>query len=385
MKKRHILFGLCITLALASCEDAIRDITGGTTPTPNPTPDPIAEVIPADINTDGFDFFEKMQGHWVGSNRVIADDYDWFAWDYRAISKSHIHGIHEGGSLGNLLTSFFVTNYKGKRTIMGRNGGLLSGIYRTSYFVLDKVEDRNSEGKYYRFVDAIGNKNIMSFELRFKNDSLYFNSYTSNLGSRIPTRHMTFKGKKMHMELAQAAASATNYPQNTIDDGLDFADGFKAENLYVKQGEQAATSATFLAQQANNNIYELAPQSGDPYQITDHPRLGTLTVNLTRNSQITDTNLLVYLSKDPLTDTNGYLTSNSAAFDTLLHFPSLENKEDTFLFTYLHPGEYYLTVIADKTGDGAPNQGDILSISKKITVAPLENKIENVTNIDVQN
>mgnify|MGYP000188630611 CR=1 FL=1 len=382
MKKQFILFGLLLSLSLISCEENIRDITsGGTTPLPEPT----TEVLPIDINIDGFDFLNKMQGHWVGSNRVIADDYPWFGWDYRAISKSHIHGIHEGGSLGNLFTSCFVTNYKNKKTIMARNGGLLSGIYRTSYFVLDKIEDRNTEGKYYRFVDAIGSKNIMYFELRFKNDSLYFNSYTSNLGSRIPSRHMTFKGKKMHTELAQAAANATNFPQNTIDNGLDFANGFKTENLYVEQAGQTPKSATFLAQQTNNNVYELAPQSGDPYQITDHPRLGTLTVNLTRNNQITETDLLVYLSRDSLTDGNGYLTANIDAYDTLLHFPNLENKEDTFLFTYLHPGDYYLTVIADKNDDGAPNQGDILSISKKITIAPLENKTENVTNIDVQN
>ncbi|WP_299134747.1 hypothetical protein [uncultured Tenacibaculum sp.] len=383
MKKRHILFGILITLSLTNCEDGIRDITGGGTATPNPNP--LTEVIPTNINTDGFDFLEKMQGHWVGSNRVIADDYPWFGWDYRAISKSHIHGIHEGGSLGNLFTSFFVTNYKGTRTIMARNGGLLSGIYRTSYFVLDKVENRNTEGKYYRFVDAIGSKNIMYFELRFKNDSLYFNSYTSNLGNRIPSRHMTFKGKKMHIELAQTAANATNFPQNIIDTGLDFKNGFKPENLYVEQGGESAKSATFLAQQTNNNVYELAPQSGDPFQITNHPRLGTLTVNLTRNSQISETDLFVYLSRDPLTDANGYLTTNMNAYNTLLHFPSLENKENDFLFTYLHPGEYYLTVIADKNDDGSPNQGDILSISKKVTILPLENKIENVTNIDVQN
>ncbi len=383
MKKRHILFGILITLSLTNCEDGIRDITGGGTATPNPNP--LTEVIPTNIDTDGFDFLEKMQGHWVGSNRVIADDYPWFGWDYRAISKSHIHGIHEGGSLGNLFTSFFVTNYKGTRTIMARNGGLLSGIYRTSYFVLDKVENRNTEGKYYRFVDAIGSKNIMYFELRFKNDSLYFNSYTSNLGNRIPSRHMTFKGKKMHIELAQTAANATNFPQNVIDTGLDFKNGFKPENLYVEQGGESAKSATFLAQQTNNNVYELAPQSGDPYQITNHPRLGTLTVNLTRNSQISETDLFVYLSRDPLTYANGYLTTNMNAYNTLLHFPSLENKENDFLFTYLHPGEYYLTVIADKNDDGSPNQGDILSISKKVTILPLENKIENVTNIDVQN
>ncbi len=384
MKKQFILFGLILSLSLISCEDGIRDITGGGT-IPIPEPTPTTEVIPVDINTDGFDFLEKMQGHWVGTNRVITDDFPWFAWDYRAISSSHIHGIHEGGTLGNLMTSFFVTNYKGKRTLMARNGGLLSGIYRTSYFVLDKVEDRGTDGKYYRFVDAIGGDTIMYFELRFNQDDLFFNSYTSNLGNRIPSRHMTFKGKKMNIELAQAAATATGYPQNTVDTGLDFADEFRADYLYLPAGETVPKSATFLAQQSANNVYELAPQSGDPYTIIDHPRLGTLTVNLTRNTEITNDNLLVYLSKDALTDTNGFLTSDVNAYETLLHFPNLEDKENTFLFTYLHPGDYYLTVIADKNNDLAPTEGDILSISKKITIAPLENKEENVTNIDVQN
>lgn len=384
MRKPSILFGLIIAVALTSCEDGIRDITGGgSTPTPQPTP--TTEVVPVDITKDGFDFLEKMQGHWVGTNRVIADDYPWFAWDYRAISKSHIHGIHEGGSLGNLMTSFFVTNYKNKRTIMARNGGLLSGIYRTSYFVLDKVEDRGTDGKYYRFVDAIGGDAIMYFELRFDEDELFFNSYTSNLGNRVPSRHMTFKGKKMHIKLAKVAATATSFPENSIDEGLDFSNGFKTENLYIEQGAESPKSATFLAQQSTNDVYELAPQSGDPYIITNHPRLGTLTTNITRNSEITDTSLFVYLSKDPLTDTDGFLTTNVEAYDTLLHFPTLENKEDTFLFTYIHPGDYYLTVIADKNNNGAPSEGDILSISKKITIAPLENKVENVTNVDVQN
>ena len=383
MKKRYSLLGTLAVLFLIGCEDNVRDITGGNN-SQVPT-NPTVEVNPVNITNDGFDFMEKMQGHWVGTNKVIADEYDWFGWDYRAISPSHIHGIHEGGTLGNLFTSFFVTNYKGQRTIMARNGGLLNGIYRTSYFVMDKVEDRNSEGKYYRLVDAVGGDAIMYMELRFKNDSLYFNSYTSNLGNRLPTRHMTFKGKKMHFELAQESANATNYPQNTIDTGLDFKDGFKTEYLYVDQGEDAPKSATFLASQTSNDVYELAPQSGDPYIISDHPRLGTLTVNINRNNTISNDNLLVYLSKDPLTDSDGYFTQTPEAYDTLLHFPSLENNEDTFLFTYLHPGTYYLTVIADKNNDGGPSEGDIVSISKEIIIAPLENKTENVTNIDVQN
>ncbi|OSY87444.1 hypothetical protein WH52_11250 [Tenacibaculum holothuriorum] len=378
-------------VTLIGCESGVRDVTGGVGSNPNPDPDPnpnpVVEVVPVDITQDGFDFLEKMQGHWVGTNKVINDEFPWFAWDYRAISKSHIHGIHEGGTLGNLLTSFFVTNFKGKRTIMARNGGLLNGIYRTSYFVMDSVKQNGANDKYYRLVDARGGTGIMHMELRFKNDSLYFNSYTSNLGNRVPSRHMTFKGKRMHFELAQAAKDATGFPVNEIDAGLDFANGFVEDNLYKQQGQEKAKSTTFLAQQNSNDVYELAPQSGDPYIITDHPRLGSLVVNLTRgsNSNIADDNLLVWLSKEPLTDASGFLSSDASVFDTMLHFPTLENKEDFTLFTYLHPGEYYVNVIADKDKDGSPGAGDITSISQKITIGVKEDKVINVTNINVQN
>lgn len=371
---KFIAFFALILFAFVGCDDDTRDITGDTTTTTTST-----EVNPVDINTDGFDFLEKMQGHWVGSNLVMTTDYTWFGWDFRAISPSHLHGIHEGGTQGNLLTSFFVSNYKNTRTIMARNGGVLNSIYRTSYFVMDKVEDRGTDGKYYRFVDAIGGEATMSFELRFVDNKLYFNVYTSNLGTREPTRHMTFVANKMHTELATAAAQATGFPQNTVDDGLDFSNGFNTEYLYTQK------SATFLAQGTSNDVYGLAPQSGDPYTITDHPRLGTLKVNLTRGSDIATDKLLVYLSRDALTDTNGYLTSDTDAYDTILHFPELENNETEFLFTYLHPGNYYLTVVADKNNDGSPSTGDITSVSQLVTIDPLENKVVEVTNINVQN
>ena len=86
-----------------------------------------------------------MPGHWVGKMKLMGKPIDWFAFDYRPISPSHIHGIFEGGSMGNLFTSFFVADYKGTKTIMARNGGILSGFYRTSYFVLDKIDIKNNE------------------------------------------------------------------------------------------------------------------------------------------------------------------------------------------------------------------------------------------------
>ncbi|WP_299552365.1 hypothetical protein [Seonamhaeicola sp.] len=385
MKNQFFITLLIIASISFSCTtDEIRNIAG-TKPADPSDPGTVTDVNPIDINQKGFEFLEKMQGHWVGTNLVITTEYPWFGWDYRAISPSHIFGIHENGSAGNLLTSFFVSNYKGKRTIMARNGGVLNGIYRTSYFVMDKAENR-ADGNYYRLVDAIGGDDIMYMELRFPKatDSLYFNSYTSNLGDRIPNRHMTFKGVKMHPELAQEAKVATGFPQNIVE--TDFAAGFDPDYLYVKDGITKANSATFLARQNNNDVFSLAEESGDPFTIIDQPRLGYLLVKINRGNNIPpNQSLLVYLSKDAITDDFGYLVDDSEAFNTFLQFPSLTTGENEFLFTYLHPGTYYVTVVADMNNDNAPTEGDITH-RKQMVILPPEGQEEiTIENINVQN
>ena len=376
---------VCCIAVNTSCEDDIRNIAGESAinTIPDGTTNPYSsEVNPVDINIDGFDFLDKMKGHWVGNNLVISDIFEWFAWDYRPISESHIHGIFEGGSMGNLLTSFFVTDYKGKRTIMARNGGLLNGIYRTSYFVMDKVENRDDGSKYYRLVDAKGGAALMSMELRFKQESLYFNSYTSNLGSRIPSRHMTCKAKKMHTELAETAALATNYPQNTP--AWDFSGGLN--NLYIAPGETEPRSATYLAQGAVNDVFQLAIESLDPWRIDQHPRLGYLQVDITDDPAFANAQaMLVYLSRDPLTDANGFFSPDFDVYDTILLYPTLTEGESQFLFTYLHPGNYYVNITADMDGDGAISIGDITHPQQMITIDSEGQHQITINNINVQN
>lgn len=384
MKKISLI---AFALLIMSCSsDDIRNIAGTTDDPLEEGPGQTTEVNPIDINQNGFDFMEKMQGHWVGTNFVINQDYPWFSWDYRAISPGHTFGIHEGGSAGNLFTSFFISEYKGKKTIMARNGGVLNGIYRTSYFVMDKAEDRE-DGRYFRLVDAKGGDGIMYMELRFPfaNDSIFFNSYTSNLGDRIPNRHMTFRGVKMHPELYQEAAIATQYPQNTIDTGLNFAEGFREDYLYVKDGETEAKSVTFLALQETNDVFELAYQSGDPYIITDHPRLGYLQIDIDRGNFSEDQALLVFLSRDPLTDEYGYFTSDFEAYETILHFPILAAGEEQFLMTYIHPGDYYVTIVADMNVDFTISEGDITHTPRFISLAPLGEGQITIDQITIQN
>lgn len=346
-----------------------------------PPPTATTVITPTDINIKGFDFLEKMQGHWVGKNRVIADNYNWFAFDYRAISPSHVHGIFEGGSMGNLFTSFFVTDFKGTRTIMARNGGLLNGIYRTSYFVMDSTRIDTDGSHYYRLVDAIGGTKVMYMELRFKQDSLYFNSYTSRMGLMdLPTRHMTFKAKKRNMDLAQTAAAAVNFPQNIV--AHDFSNGFVQSNLYLNAGDSIAKSASFL-DQGNGDVFSLAASSMDPFIITDYPYVGYLNITINKNAAIDNVPVFLYLSKTALTDSNGYLQNN--AFDDVLLFPELIPTQNQFQFTYLHPGDYYVTVIADKNQDGNPGTGDITHASQAITISPNGQHQININNITIQN
>lgn len=368
-----------LILMVTGCAKEVRNIAkpGTTNPPPN------VEIVPVDIeqNSKGFDLLDHMQGDWVGSNQIMQWQFDWFAFDYRPISPSHVFGIFEGGSMGNLLTSFFVTDFKGTRTIMARNGGVLNGIYRTSYFVLDSVS--NSGGTdFYRLVDATAGTRVMWMELSFWGDSLRFNAYTSGLGQRqTPSKHMSFIGKKEYPQLAQTAATVVNFPQNEI--AWDFSDGFDVQYLTEIPGSQRAYSATFLATGATNDVYALAPMAGDPWRIDQHPYLSSLEVDIEMNNQIQGKPLMVYLSSQMLTDNQGYF--QFSAFNSVLHFPELSQGETRFLFTYLHPGNYYVTVIADVNGDGFPSQGDIAHVSQAITVAPESTPQLSITAITVQN
>lgn len=381
MKQLKILFSLVVLFLFASCEKEIRNIANNEEE-PIDGPQPV-EVTPVDINVEGFDLLENMQGQWVGSNKIIADTYDWFAFDYRPISPSHIHGIFEGGTIGNLFTSFFVTDYKNTRTIFARNGGVLNGIYRTSYFVLDSVRT-DASGDFYRLVDIKSGTNTMWMELRFTGDSLYFNAYTSRFGINYPpTRHMTFKAVRENSALAETAAAAVNFPQNVI--AWDFSSGFNEDYFYVNDGDTEAKTASFLAyDESGATLEELAYASGDPFTISDIPYIATLDVTAIRNPTIEGKQLFLNLSIDPLTDGSGYFVSEEA-FNTILLFPTLGGDQDEFEITYLHPGDYYITIIADVNEDGYLSSGDYTHASQSISISPAGTHSITIDNITVEN
>ena len=99
----------------------------------------------------GYQLLSDLNGHWIGSNQTPFGDFDWFAFDFRPISPSHIHSIYEGGTNSNIINSVFIADFEGRQQIMARNGGWLSSVYRASYFVLDQAEINNNSS-YYRLV-----------------------------------------------------------------------------------------------------------------------------------------------------------------------------------------------------------------------------------------
>lgn len=343
---------------------------------------PVIEVV--DITQQGFEFLENMQGHWVGKMNLMGQDMPWFAFDYRAISHSHIHGIFEGGTMGNLFTAFFIANFKGKKTIMVRNGGVLNGIYRTSYFVLTQVKISKEES-YYRFVDAYGGEQIMWIEVRFKGeDEIEFNSYTSRMGTYPePKAHMIFTAKKMNLELSEDAAQTVGFPQNKIE--KDFSEGLPLP--YWGTEYATITSASYLWHDTSLPVETMATLSGDPYRIDEIPYLSSLKLKIDKQNQ--QDKIHVFFSKSPLTDENGKLLLeygfiNDELMNQILLFSELKEEEE-FTFTYLHPGAYFITAFIDKNNDFIPSKGDVSSLSQKITIAPSSSQEVNLNKVVIKN
>ncbi len=320
-----------------------------------------------DIDKEGFEFFEQIQGHWIGSMFLLGQDMPWFAFDFRAIDSSQVHGLFEGGSMGNLFNTFFIAEYKGVKTIMLRNGGILSGIYRTSYFVLTDV----SNGEYF-FEDAYGGKEIMYVMVSFKNNEMTLLAHTSKLGSKRASKHVEFKGKRIHNDLAANAAKQLGYPSKKVV--KSFPNGMPTANWGSEY--PLVTSASYIMQTKTTTDYvQLGKLANDPIQLADYKNVATLKLSLTRNDLSKGESVSVYFSRLPLTKADGTMESeygyiSEESMNTVVLFPEIHKDESAFTFYYLHPGKYYITCVVDKDGDYIPSSGDVYSSSTLIEIGP---------------
>ena len=262
----------------------------------------------------GFELLNDLSGHWIGSNETAYGVFDWFAFDFRPISSSHLHSIYEGGTNQNIITSVFVADFEGKKQIMARNGGWLGNQYRATYFVLDKSENYSSS-KYYRLVDAVGREKRAYMEFRFENGTMHFDAYKDNSGTLDdPIHHMGFKGTNYNPSFAEVATELFSYPDEVSEVNL--------ENKFVDLIDP--NSALFLE------------EINDPFPKSLHGHISDLIININRDSSYLNTSLLLYISKKPIVDHNGIVDFESLE-SQVIRTIDVQSDEYNYRSTYLHP------------------------------------------------
>ncbi len=307
-------------------------------------------------NIEGYGLLSKLTGHWVGSNETAFGDYDWFAFDFRPISASHVHSIYEGGTNQNIITSVFIADFEGKQQIMARNGGWLGNQYRATYFVLDRAEETDDRS-YYRLVDAVGREKRAYMELRFENDTLYFDAYKDNSGSLDePVHHMGFKGTNYNPDYAQTAIDLFDFPQPISEVDLNN----KFTNLIDDD------SALFLE------------ESDDPFPKQAHGHVSDLKINIERADSIQNDRLLLYMSTAPIIDENGQADFENVDKKVVRTIDIFSN-ELFYETTYLHPDTYFVTAFSDTDENYYPSSGDTGNVSTMIEVTPESQLQMNIT------
>ncbi len=327
------------------------------------------EVVAHDVTFVGFEFLERVQGHWVGDMELMGERMPWFAFDYRPIGPAQVHSVFEGGTRGNLMTSFFYARVGNVSTIVARSGGVLGDTYRTSYLVLERVRE-GGEATEYRFVDAIGGGEMMWMSLRFEGASLVWETHTSRMGDREASRHMLFQGDLASVDLAASAATETGFPERAY--AMEFPGGLPAPDW----GEFGPpTSASFLWESSDLSYEEMGRLAGDPVRIEELGQLSTLALHIDRGAGAPDGDVLIYLSREAFVDPRGRLRTRSGIveerlLDGALVFSELVGGVEAFDIAHLHPGSYELTVVVDTDGDGLPGAADALALAQEIRLPP---------------
>ena len=193
------------------------------------------------------------------------------------------------------------------------------------------------------------------------------------------------KAKRKHQELAAEAAKAVSIGKNAV--AFDCSDGLPKPNWSVKA---PPTSASYSREDKTKLIAELGRISRDPIRINQMPYLGQLAVSVKRIEATKGRKLHMYLSRRPLTDDAGRFIMQGDyvrldLLDGLLSFPEVAGNQDEFTFTYLHPGKYFLSVVADMDGDGFPSPGDITHPVMPVKVQPRGKASISVENLNVRN
>ncbi|MEZ4937823.1 MAG: hypothetical protein R2799_09550 [Crocinitomicaceae bacterium] len=288
---------------------------------------------------EGFSILTKLPGIWNGpvySPTPLGSFSEWIV-DFRPISGGQVSAKNELDSLNDIFMSFFIVKYDCDYKMAFRNGGGFAGNVRSSYMILDSLNEGALES-YYRFVDPVSGGTRVYTEITFKDDSLIMHTYTNQYNTLSePVTHMRWTASLRDTNSTQNAITTHSYPQKMLT--RDFSTTF-----------DGLPEAVFYN------------STSDPYPENEQPYLGVATINVNITNPATpdpSKKILYVITTQPLF--NGF-TFIPANLDYRSRYVLVSAQTSTsFDFNYMHPGDYYLNAVYDANGDLNFNSGDYIN------------------------
>ena len=334
MKATFILSFISISiLFLTSCKDEKPEdiIDGGV--------DCSSMTIDASTNVKGYNLLSKVPGIWNGpvySPTPLGSFTEWIV-DFRPISASQVSAKNELDSINDIFMSFFIVKHDCEYKVAFRNGGGFAGQTRTSYQLIDSLNEGPTES-FYRFVDPVAGKTRVYTDVTFKPDSMILHVYTNKYNTlSTAVTHMIWRAKIQDQTTAQNAISLFSFPQKQLT--RDFSSTFDGttEAIYYSAGI-------------------------DPYSESQQPYLGnaTININITNPAVVDPTKkIMISITAQPLFPGNIFSINNMKYRS---RYVFVDAKASTsFNFNYMHPGTYYVNAIYDSNGDYNFTTGDYMN------------------------
>ncbi len=324
---KSIALLLILVISISACDKKKKNGDNDNKPTPVDS-----------TNIQGYSILSKLPGIWNGSvtSTTALGSYPEWIVDFRPIAASQVSAKSELDKVNDIFMSFFIVKHDNKFKMAFRNGGGFAGNQRIAYAVLDSVKEENNQS-YYRFVDFKAGENRVYTEMIFKGDSLDMKVFTNKYGTlATPTIHMHWKPKLVDNTSTQAATTLFNFPQKKMQ--RDFSAIFDGlgESIFYNQAQ---------------DIYNEASQ----------PYLGKTTVNISFDNGLTveaSKKVFIIITTQPLF--NGFVF-NAGNLTYRSRYVILAANDNSYTFTNMHPGTYYVYALYDKDGNNNFSGGDYTS------------------------
>jgi hypothetical protein len=295
----------------------------------------------------GYGILEAILGQWHGpvmTTTPAGSFPEWYV-DFRPVLPGQVSQYSTLDAQTINYLSFFIVERDGKLKVAMRTEGVFQNKGCVTYEVIDRVDEAKG---YYRFSDFKSNDERAYTEFRLTGDELVMEVFTNRFNKVSPLEiHTRWKAKRGSRVAADINAAVLRFPQPIVV--KDFTDAFvhMSESIY----------------------YEF---DNDPYPTSPQPFVGSVTVEISIDESLAveaDHELFLLLTTDSLFEGIEYDPDNLKFISRSVYLPVDTN---SYTFTNIHPGRYYLYSYNDINGDKYHKSGDYFSsnIENTFTLQP---------------